>query len=167
MIINRKLMFFIGMIIIFVILLVSYNLQKEKSIKLKDDLQAKEDQKARIQLDDNELDLLARAVHAEAKGEPYEGQVAVAAVILNRVAHPEFPNTIAGVLYEPLAFQIVANGTINQPADQLAIQAATEAINGVDPTNGALYFFNPAKTSNQWIRSRPVVKTIGKHVFAL
>jgi len=160
-------MFFIGMIIIFVILLVSYNLQKEKSIKLKDDLQAKEDQKARIQLDDNELDLLARAVHAEAKGEPYEGQVAVAAVILNRVAHPEFPNTIAGVLYEPLAFQIVANGTINQPADQLAIQAATEAINGVDPTNGALYFFNPAKTSNQWIRSRPVVKTIGKHVFAL
>ena len=148
-------------------MLVSYNLQKEKSIKLKDDLQAKEDQKARIQLDDNELDLLARAVHAEAKGEPYEGQVAVAAVILNRVAHPEFPNTIVGVLYEPLAFQIVANGTINQPADQLAIQAATEAINGVDPTNGALYFFNPAKTSNQWIRSRSVVKTIGKHVFAL
>jgi len=92
----------------------------------------------RLTIKDNELDLLARAVHAEAKGEPYEGKVAVAAVILNRVEHPEFPNTIAGVIYEPLAFQVVANGTINQKADEVSLQAAYDALHGVDPTNGAL-----------------------------
>ncbi len=120
----------------------------------------------RISINEAELDLLARVVHAEAKGEPYEGQVAVAAVIINRVQHPEFPNTISGVVYEPLAFQVVANGQVNQPADETAIRAAYDALNGFDPTGGAVYFFNPAKTSNAWIRSRPVTKTIGKHVFA-
>ncbi|MFB5066512.1 MAG: cell wall hydrolase [Candidatus Wallacebacter cryptica] len=124
------------------------------------------DKQPRISIKDNELDLLARAVHAEAKGEPYEGMVAVAAVILNRVDHPEFPNTIAGVIYEPLAFQVVANGTINQEPDEAARQAAYEALHGLDPTNGALYFYNPNKTQNRWIRSRPVMKTIGKHIFA-
>ena len=113
-----------------------------------------------------ELDLLARVVHAEAKGEPYEGQVAVAAVIINRVQHPEFPNTISGVVYEPLAFQVVANGTVNKPAGESAIRAAHDALNGFDPTGGAIYFFNPTKTANAWIRRRPVTKTIGKHVFA-
>ncbi|HHX01064.1 MAG TPA: hypothetical protein GX739_00170 [Firmicutes bacterium] len=122
--------------------------------------------KPRLTVKDNEMDLLARAVHAEAKGEPYEGKVAVAAVILNRVEHPEFPNTIAGVIYEPLAFQVVANGTINQEPDQVSRQAAYDALHGLDPTNGALYFYNPAKTQNRWIRSRPVLKTIGKHIFA-
>lgn len=120
----------------------------------------------RISLSEAELDLLARVVHAEAKGEPYEGQVAVAAVIINRVQHPEFPNTISGVVYEPLAFQVVANGTVNKPAGESAIRAAHDALNGFDPTGGAIYFFNPTKTANAWIRRRPVTKTIGKHVFA-
>ncbi len=124
------------------------------------------DQRPRITAKDNELDLLARAVFSESRGEPYEGMVAVAAVILNRIDHPEFPNTIAGVVYEPLAFQVVRNGQINQQADELAIQAAFEAINGIDPSNGALYFYNPNKTRNQWIRRRPVLTTIGKHIFA-
>ena len=111
------------------------------------------------------LHLLAQVVCGEARGEPYEGKVAVAAVILNRVEHPEFPNTIAGVIYEPLAFQVVANGTINQKADEVSLQAAYDALHGVDPTNGALYFYNPAKTRNRWIRTRPVVKKIGRHIF--
>ncbi len=122
--------------------------------------------KPRITAQENDLDLLARAVFAEAKGEPYEGQIAVAAVILNRVDHPEFPNTIAGVIYEPLAFQVVANGSINQQPNQEAITAAFDAVHGVDPSNGSLYFYNPNKTRNQWIRSRPVTTTIGRHTFS-
>lgn len=113
-----------------------------------------------------DLDLLARVVRAEAEGEPFDGQVAVAAVILNRVNHPEFPNTIPGVVYEPLAFSVVANGTVNKPATSSAVQAAHAALNGLDPSGGALYFYNPNKTRNAWIRSRPVFKTIGKHIFA-
>lgn len=113
-----------------------------------------------------DLDLLARVVRAEAEGEPYDGQVAVAAVILNRVNHPEFPNTIAGVVYEPLAFSVVANGQVNKPASQSAVQAAHCALNGLDPSGGALYFYNPSKTKSTWIRSRAVLKTIGDHIFA-
>lgn len=105
-------------------------------------------------------------VRAEAEGEPYDGQVAVAAVILNRVSHPEFPNTIAGVVYEPLAFSVVANGQVNKPASTSAMQAAHCALNGLDPSGGALYFYNPAKTRSTWIRSRAVLKTIGEHIFA-
>ena len=112
------------------------------------------------------LELLARGVGAETEGEPVDGQVAVAAVILNRVKHPEFPNTIPGVVYEPLAFSVVANGTVNKPANDSALQAAHAALNGWDPTGGALYFYNPNKTRSAWIRQRPVLKTIGKHVFA-
>jgi len=115
---------------------------------------------------ETDLDLLARVVRAEAEGEPYDGQVAVAAVILNRVKHPEFPNTIPGVVYEPLAFSVVANGTVNKPSNASAVQAAHAALNGWDPTGGALYFYNPNKTRNAWIRSRTVLKTIGKHIFA-
>ncbi len=115
---------------------------------------------------ESDLDLLARAVRAEAQGEPYDGQVAVAAVILNRVNHPEFPNTIPGVIYEPLAFSVVADGQINRPADETAMQAAHCALNGLDPSGGALYFYNPSKTRSTWIRSRAVIKTIGDHIFA-
>lgn len=115
---------------------------------------------------ESDLDLLARVVRAEAQGEPYDGQVAVAAVILNRVNHPEFPNTIPGVVYEPLAFSVVANGQVNKPADESARQAAHCALNGLDPSGGALYFYNPAKTKSTWIRSRAVIKTIGDHIFA-
>ncbi|HBG00615.1 MAG TPA: hypothetical protein DDW87_03460 [Firmicutes bacterium] len=115
---------------------------------------------------ESDLDLLARVVRAEAQGEPYDGQVAVAAVILNRVNHPEFPNTISGVVYEPLAFSVVANGQVNKPADKSAVRAAHSALNGLDPSGGALYFYNPAKTRSSWIRSRAVIKTIGDHIFA-
>ena len=115
---------------------------------------------------ESDLDLLARIVRAEAQGEPYDGQVAVAAVILNRVNHPEFPNTIPGVVYEPLAFSVVANGQVNKPADKSALQAAHCALNGLDPSGGALYFYNPSKTRSAWIRSRAVIKTIGDHIFA-
>lgn len=114
----------------------------------------------------SDLDLLARVVRAEAQGEPYDGQVAVAAVILNRVNDPNFPNTIAGVVYEPLAFSVVSNGQVNKPADESAVQAAHCALNGLDPSGGALYFYNPAKTKSSWIRSRSVIKTIGEHIFA-
>jgi len=116
----------------------------------------------------NESELLARIVHAESKGEPYIGQVAVAAVILNRVDSPDFPNTLAGVIYQPGAFEPVMNGTINQdvPKDASARKAAQEALNGYDPTGGCLYFYNPDTATSKWIWSKPIVKTIGKHNFA-
>ncbi len=116
----------------------------------------------------NEEELLARIVHAESKGEPYLGQVCVAAVILNRVSSPDFPNSLSGVIYQPGAFEPVSNGTINQevPQDASARKAAREALNGYDPTGGCLYFFNPNTATSKWIWSREVVKTIGKHVFA-
>ncbi len=126
----------------------------------------KQTQSWRLAVNENDLDLLARVVHSESKGEPYDGQVAVAAVIINRVQHPEFPNTIPGVVYEPLAFSVVANGQINKPADEISVRAAHDALSGFDPTGGALYFYNPSKTQSTWIRNRPVVKTIGKHVFS-
>lgn len=114
----------------------------------------------------NDIQLLARAVHAEARGEPYRGQVAVAAVILNRVKSPSFPNSISGVIYQPGAFSSVNDGQINLAPSTNAQNAAREAMNGTDPTYGSIYFYNPAKTTNKWIRSRPVVTTIGAHVFA-
>ena len=116
----------------------------------------------------NESELLARIVHAESKGEPYLGQVAVAAVILNRIDSADFPNTLAGVIYQPGAFEPVMNGTINQdvPKDASARKAAREALNGYDPTGGCLYFFNPDTATSKWIWSKQIVKTIGKHHFA-
>ena len=116
----------------------------------------------------NETELLARIVHAEAKGEPYLGQIAVASVVLNRVDSPDFPNTLAGVIYQPGAFEPVMNGTINQdvPKDATARKAAQEALNGYDPTGGCLYFYNPATAESKWIWSKQIVKTIGKHNFA-
>jgi len=113
-----------------------------------------------------ELDMLARAVYSEARGEPFQGQVAVAAVILNRVAHPDFPNTIAGVIYQPWAITAVSDGQFWLPPNQTAYTAAQQALNGVDPTNGALYYYNPVTATNQWIRSRQILTQIGNHVFA-
>jgi len=110
--------------------------------------------------------LLAKAVHGEARGEPYVGKVAVAAVIINRTKSPEFPNTIAGVIYQPGAFTAVTDGQINLVPDEESLRAARDALNGWDPTGGALYYYNPAKTTNAWIWSRPVHITIGKHRFA-
>ncbi|NLY43069.1 MAG: spore cortex-lytic enzyme SleB [Clostridiaceae bacterium] len=116
----------------------------------------------------DDVQLLARCVNGEARGEPYEGQVAVAAVILNRVKHPSFPNTLAGVIYQPGAFTAVSDGQINVPIDpkSTVYKACEDAMNGWDPTGGAIYYYNPAKTTNKWIYSRQVVKTIGKHKFA-
>lgn len=111
------------------------------------------------------LDLLSRLVYAEARGEPYKGQVAVAAVVLNRVASSSFPNTISGVIYQSGAFDVVADGQINLAADETAKKAAQDAINGWDPTSGCIYYFNPATATSSWIWSRPQVLTIGNHIF--
>lgn len=118
---------------------------------------------------DNMVNLLARLINGEARGEPYEGQVAVGAVILNRVKSPKFPNTIASVIYQNGQFTCVSDGQINAPIDEnsTVYKAATEAMNGADPTNGALYFYNPSKTKSKWLFSLKTTTTIGKHTFAL
>lgn len=110
--------------------------------------------------------LLAKLVYAEARGESYKGQVAVAAVTLNRVASSSFPNTLSGVVYQSGAYSCVDNGSINNTPDTTAIKAALEAMNGWDPTNGCLYYYNPRLTNDKWIKSRPVVTVIGNHNFA-
>ena len=115
---------------------------------------------------DNDLYLLSRMISAEARGEPYTGQVAVGAVILNRVRHPSFPNTIAGVIYQPGAFSALNDGQFDESIAESARRAAQDAMSGWDPTGGAIYYYNPAKTTNQWIYSRPVIAQIGDHVFA-
>ena len=114
-----------------------------------------------------DVQLIARAVNGEARGEPYEGQVAVAAVILNRVKHSSFPNSISGVIYQPGAFTAVSDGQINVPIDSnsTVYKACQDAINGWDPTGGAIYYFNPSTATNKWIWSRPMTITIGKHRF--
>ena len=115
----------------------------------------------------NDLYLLAKCIHAEARGESYVGQVAVGAVILNRVADPDFPNSIYGVIYQPWAFTAVHDGQINLEPEASSYQAATDALNGWDPTYGSIYYYNPATASSSWIFSRQTVVTIGKHVFAI
>ena len=110
--------------------------------------------------------LLAKLVYAEARGESYKGQVAVAAVVLNRVSSSSFPNTISGVIYQTGAFSCVSNGSINNMPNDAAVRAALDAMNGWDPTNGCLYYYNPGKTSDSWIRTRTVVTVIGNHYFA-
>lgn len=109
--------------------------------------------------------LLAMVINGEARGEPYEGQVAVGAVVLNRVKHSSFPNTIPGVVYQPGAFTAVNDGQINKPIEESCFRAARDALNGWDPSGGAIYYFNPATATSSWIWSRPVIKQIGKHRF--
>lgn len=113
----------------------------------------------------NDIYLLAKVIAAEARGEPYTGQVAVGAVVLNRVEHSSFPDTISGVIYQAGAFSCVTDSNWNVSPTDTAKKAAQDAINGWDPSGGALYYYNPAKTSNQWIRSRPVIVVIGSHRF--
>ncbi len=113
----------------------------------------------------SDLYLLAKAVYAEARGESYTGQVAVAAVILNRVESSQFPNTISGVIYQPWAFTAVNDGQINLTPNQTAINAARDAMNGWDPTYGCIYYFNPRTATSKWIWSRPQAVTIGNHIF--
>ena len=109
--------------------------------------------------------LLARLISAEARGEPYNGQVAVGAVVLNRMKHPSFPNTMSGVIYQPGAFSCMADGQFNQPVADSCYRAARDAMNGWDPSGGAIYYYNPRTAKSQWIRTRPVICTIGNHVF--
>ena len=115
--------------------------------------------------DRNTRALLARLISAEARGEPYVGQVAVGAVVLNRVKHPSFPNTIPGVIYQSGAFSCIADGQFDQPVADSAYRAADDALNGWDPTGGAIYYFNPNTATSAWIWSRPLILTIGKHRF--
>lgn len=112
-----------------------------------------------------DLRLLAQTVHAEARGEPYVGQVAVAAVILNRIDSELFPNTISGIVFQPLAFEAVADGQIWLEPNDSARKAVRDAINGWDPSGGATYYFNPVTATSKWIWSRPQIKKIGKHIF--
>ncbi|MEH7251614.1 spore cortex-lytic enzyme [Neobacillus niacini] len=113
----------------------------------------------------NDIQLMANAVYGEARGEPYTGQVAVAAVILNRVNSASFPNTVSGVIFEPGAFTAVADGQIWLTPNEQAKKAVLDAINGIDPTGEALYYFNPVTATSKWIWSRPQIKRIGKHIF--
>ncbi len=113
----------------------------------------------------SDIYLLAKVIGAEARGESYTGQVAVGAVVLNRVRHSSFPDTISGVVYQNGAFSAVTDSNWSVEPNETAKKAARDAINGWDPTGGAIYYYNPAKTSNKWIRTRPVVTTIGSHVF--
>ncbi len=113
----------------------------------------------------NDINLLARIISAEARGESYTGQVAVGAVVLNRVEHPSFPDSIAGVIYQPGAFTAITDGQFNEPVAESSVRAAKEALNGSDPSGGAIYYYNPNKTSNKWIRTRPVIVRIGNHLF--
>lgn len=114
----------------------------------------------------DDLYLLSHLISAEARGEEYQGQVAVGAVVINRTKHPSFPNTIAGVIYEPGAFSSVSDGQFYDEPVESARRAAEDALNGMDPSGGAIYFYNPAKSVSQWIFSRTTIKIIGKHTFA-
>lgn len=115
--------------------------------------------------DSGEAALLARLISAEARGESYTGQVAVGAVVLNRIKHPSFPNTLSGVIYQNGAFSCMYDGQFDQPVADSAYRAARDAMNGWDPSGGAIYYFNPSTATNKWIWSRPLIVTIGKHRF--
>ncbi|WP_168122194.1 spore cortex-lytic enzyme [Paenibacillus sp. HB172176] len=118
-------------------------------------------------LSDNDLQIMANAVYGESRGEPYEGQIAVAAVILNRVKSQQFPNTVYGVIFQAGAFTAVADGQIYLTPNETAKKAVKDALQGYDPTGGCLYYFNPETATSKWIWSRPQVKTIGKHIFCM
>lgn len=113
-----------------------------------------------------DVNLLAHIVHGEARGEPYSGQVAIAAVVLNRTRNSKFPSTIAGVIYQPGAFTAVSDGQINLQPNNTAYKASRDALNGWDPSGGAIYYFNPATATSKWIWSRQIITKIGKHYFA-
>jgi spore germination cell wall hydrolase CwlJ-like protein len=124
------------------------------------------EQELRYQPSDEELTLLARAVYSEARGEQFNGQVAVAAVILNRMEDPQFPDDVAGVIFQPQAFTAVSDGQFWMEPDQTAYQAVEEALDGNDPSSGALYYYNPVTATSWWIFTRPTITRIGRHLFA-
>ena len=121
----------------------------------------------RRNISDADVEIIARAIYGEGRGEPYEGQVAIGAVILNRVEDPDFPDTVSGVVYQKGAFDAVRDGQINLTPDETAYQAALDAINGWDPSGGALYYWNPQTATSPWIRTVPVTRAIGRHVFGV
>ncbi|WP_212391102.1 spore cortex-lytic enzyme [Sporosarcina beigongshangi] len=125
----------------------------------------KESVQAPSKYSEKDIQLMANAVYGEARGEPYDGQVAVAAVILNRVEHPDFPDTVGGVIFQPLAFTAVADGQIWLEPNERAKEAVLDAINGWDPSENAIYYFNPITATSKWIWSRPQIKKIGLHIF--
>lgn len=112
-----------------------------------------------------DFDLLVRIISAEARGEPYSGQVAVGAVVLNRIEHPSFPDTLSGVIYQKGAFSCLDDGQFYEPIADSCYSAARDAINGLDPSGGAIYYYNPITATNKWIQSRKIITTIGKHRF--
>ncbi|MDR1753611.1 MAG: spore cortex-lytic enzyme [Eubacterium sp.] len=114
---------------------------------------------------ESNVNLLARIISAEGRGEVYEGQVAIGAVILNRIEHPSFPDSLSGVIYQPGAFTAITDGQFNEPISTTSYSAARDALSGWDPSGGAIYYYNPAKTSNAFIYTRPVIKIIGAHRF--
>ncbi|SHK56957.1 N-acetylmuramoyl-L-alanine amidase [Desulforamulus aeronauticus DSM 10349] len=140
-------------------------IQKEDTT-VKNNSRPKEPQVSRGNLNRNEVTLLAMVIEGEAADEPYEGKVAVGAVILNRLEDKQFPKTLSGVVYEDLAFESVMNNQYKRPLSQESVKAAQAAIHGSDPTKGALYFWNPVTAKSKWVWSRPVTDQIGKHVFA-
>lgn len=144
--------------------------KKQSDTQNKKEEQPKKEETASVNVpqgySQNDIQLMANAVYGEARGEPYEGQVAVAAVILNRVKSPTFPNTAAGVIFEPRAFTAVADGQIWLTPDDTAEKAVLDAINGWDPSSNAQYYFNPDTATSGWIWGRPQIKKIGKHIFA-
>ncbi len=144
----------IGILVLFILSYVMMNLITKEQVQA-------------ASTSNSDLQLIARAINGEARGEPYEGQVAIGAVILNRVKDSRFPNTIAGVIYQSGAFTAVSDGQINMAIDEnsTVMKAASDAMNGWDPTGGAIYYFNPDTATNKWIWSRPLIKTIGKHRF--
>ncbi|GGF95113.1 cell wall hydrolase [Paenibacillus abyssi] len=123
--------------------------------------------RASNKVSNTELSLLARIIHAEAKGESYKGQVAVGAVIMNRMKSPQFPKTLKGVIYQPNAFSVVRNGQYKKAPSPTAVKAARAALQGTDPTNNALFFYNPKISKSSWFKSRPVTKKIGNHQFTM
>lgn len=139
----------------------------EKKVEMNSIMATEEPAEMKAAVTEEEYDLLARAVYSEARGEPFSGQVAIAAVILNRVEHANFPDTIRGVIFQPAAFTAVQDGQFWLTPDSTAFAAVEEALAGHDPSGGAIYYYNPVTATNQWIRSRQVITAIGKHVFAI
>ncbi|MFS0553246.1 cell wall hydrolase [Brevibacillus sp. 179-C9.3 HS] len=139
---------------------------KRESVQVSRDSQRKVIRNGKGKISERDMELLARLVYAEGRGEPYEGQVAIAAVVLNRVASDEFPNTVREVIYAPNAFSPVHDGNLTHKSNASTRKAVKDAVNGKDPTNGSLYFFNPDTATSKWIYSRPVTLEIGNHRFA-
>ncbi|MGG1984832.1 cell wall hydrolase [Brevibacillus brevis] len=139
---------------------------KRESVQVSRDSRPKVIRNGKVKISKRDMELLARLVYAEGRGEPYEGQVAIAAVVLNRVASDEFPNTVREVIYAPNAFSPVHDGNLTHKSNESTRKAVEDAVNGKDPSNGSLYFFNPDTATSKWIWSRPVTVEIGNHRFA-